>query len=136
VLDLGCGTGLLLRALRSREPSLRLLALDLSRGMLEAGDLAGALALQGDLRSLPLRQSILDRVYALTSFLVTPQEASAGFLEVARTLRPGGVFVLTLLESSSWPGLSADLAASGLAPQAEFSAGQDQGWVCRATGGA
>ena len=104
--------------------------------MLRAGDLARATGLQGDLRALPLRSQTLDRVYALTSFLVTPREASLGFLEVARTLRPGGVFVLTLLEADSWPRLTSDLAAAGLAPQAEFSAGQDLGWVCRATGGA
>jgi len=136
VLDLGCGTGLLLRALRRREPSLRLLGLDLSRGMLRAGDLTGAAALQGDLCALPLRAATLDRVYALTSFLVPRPEAARGFLEVARALRPGGVFVLTLLEADAWPGLAADLAAAGLAPEAEFSAGQDLGWVCQATGGA
>ena len=126
----------MLRALRRWEPSLRLLGLDLSSGMLRSGDLAGATGLQGDLRALPLREQTLDAVYALTSFLVTPREASLGFLEVARTLRPGGLFVLTQLEADSWPGLRGDLAAAGLAPQAEFSAGQDRGWVCRATGGA
>jgi SAM-dependent methyltransferase len=112
------------------------LGLDLSLGMLRAGDLAGAQAAQADLQALPLRASTLDRVYALTSFLVTPREGLGGFLEVARTLRPRGTFVLTLLESDCWAGLAGDLAASGLSPEREFFAGQDRGWVCRATGGA
>lgn len=104
--------------------------------MLRAGDLGGAQALQADLRLLPLRPAAVDRVYALTSFLVTPREAQEGFLEVARILRPGGVFALTLLASECWEGLPQDLAACGLAAEGEFSAGQDRGWVCRATGGA
>lgn len=112
------------------------MGLDLSAGMLQAGDLADALAAQADLGALPLRDASLDRVYALTSFLGGPRERLAGFLEVARALRPGGLFVLTLLAAEDWTGLPLDLAAAGLAVCEEFSAGQDQGWVCRATRGA
>lgn len=104
--------------------------------MLRAGDLSGALGIQADLSQLPLQDKTCDLVYALTSFLVPPSEALAAFLEVARVLRPGGRFVLTLLERDCWPGLKDDLRASGLDPREEFAAGQDRGWVCWGTGGA
>lgn len=144
VLDLGCGTGLLLRALpQGSAPSPLPWGLDLSAGMLRQFERAGegvegirARRVQGDLTRLPFRAASFDLVYSLTALLVTPREAAGAFLEVARVLRPGGRYAFTLLARDCWEGLPQDLRAAGLEPRIEFSAGQDRGWVCWASGGA
>lgn len=142
VLDLGCGTGLVLRALQEREGRAQAtggptaLGLDLSAGMLRAGGAYAALRVQGDLARLPLRAASFDLVYSATALLQGPREAADAFLEVARVLRPGGRYAFTLLARDAWEGLPLDLRAAGLEPRQEFSAGQDRGWVCWASGGA
>ncbi|HEX5566564.1 MAG TPA: class I SAM-dependent methyltransferase [Streptomyces sp.] len=98
VLDAGCGTGRALPALRAavaREGTV--LGIDLTPAMLEAAVLAGrhrsALLAVADAVRLPLRDGVLDGVFAagLVTHLSDPV---TGLREFARVVRPRGRLVL------------------------------------------
>jgi ubiquinone/menaquinone biosynthesis C-methylase UbiE len=94
VLDVGCGTGRLLRAAHDRWPEARLIGVDPSEGMVEAGrnrtpaelHLAGA-------EDIPLPDRSIDFAFSTIAFHHWADQAR-GLREVARVLRPGGAFVL------------------------------------------
>jgi ubiquinone/menaquinone biosynthesis C-methylase UbiE len=94
ILDVGCGTGRLLRAAHERWPKARLLGVDPSVGMVEAGraltpaelHLAGA-------EDIPLSDRSIDLAFSTIAFHHWADPAR-GLREVARVLRPGGAFVL------------------------------------------
>ncbi len=94
ILDLGCGTGVILAMLEQRLPAARLVGLDISEGMLgEArrrmlrSDLITAVA-----ESIPFPDSSFDVVYG-NSVLHHMPDLDVVAREVSRVLRPGGVFV-------------------------------------------
>lgn len=99
ILDLGSATGAGARALKDRYRKAQVIALDASpkmaaqswkrRGWLRPFDVVSA-----DARRLPLRAKSVDLVF---SHLMLPwvNEPDAVFAEVARVLRPGGVFMFT-----------------------------------------
>jgi ubiquinone/menaquinone biosynthesis C-methylase UbiE len=97
VLDVGCGTGALLRAVGRRQPAARLFGADLSGAMLRQaralgtrrGDLSAA-----DAGDLPFRTSSMDAVVSVSSFHYWPAPGQA-LRELARVVRPGGRLVLT-----------------------------------------
>ncbi|MGY1452708.1 class I SAM-dependent methyltransferase [Streptomyces sp. SS8] len=98
VLDAGCGTGRALPALRAavgRQGTV--VGVDLTPAMLEVAVLAGrhrgALLTVADAARLPLRDRVLDAVFAagLVSHLPDP---AAGLRELARVVRPGGRLAL------------------------------------------
>lgn len=101
LLDVGCGTGLLLRLLAGRADAAQLAGLDYSPEMLRrltaaAADVPGGdriLAVQGDAERLPFADASFDLVTCCNSFHHYPhQEAAvAGF---HRVLRPGGRLIL------------------------------------------
>jgi SAM-dependent methyltransferase len=92
VLDLGCGPGRDSRLLRDR--GVRVVGLDRSRGMLEAGLHVGAL--QGDMRSLPIRSGGVDGVWSQAALLHVPRQDMSGVLgDVHRVLRPNGALSVT-----------------------------------------
>ncbi|MCS6857587.1 MAG: class I SAM-dependent methyltransferase [Sandaracinaceae bacterium] len=90
VLEVGCGTGLLLervaRIARSAE------GVDLSPRMLEHAKRKGLNVREGDARDLPYPDESFDLVYA---FKVFPhiQEIEKAFMEMVRVTRKGGHFV-------------------------------------------
>ena len=97
VLDVGCGTGELLRRLRAKYPGAVLAGLDPVAEMLAvAGDkLSGTEDLRvGYADSLPWNSAAFDVVVSCNMFhyITHPVEA---LREVARVLRPGGSLVLT-----------------------------------------
>jgi malonyl-CoA O-methyltransferase len=100
VLDLGCGTGHGAVTLAERWPRARVIALDASGSMLrEADRRAGSSRiewLQGQAESLPLPDASVDCVF---SNLALPwcEDIDAVFAEVARVLRPRGLFTFTTL---------------------------------------
>ena len=102
VLDLGCGFGRHLLALRER--GLEAVGMDRSEGLLglarqlEGGALRGRLV-RGDFRALPFRERSFDAVVMLfSSFGYFSDAENARVLgECARVLRPGGLFVLDLM---------------------------------------
>ena len=100
VLDLGCGTGRGAAALAARWPGARVIALDASPAMLEEASRRDGAArfarLLADAESIPLPDASVDLVF---SNLLLPwcEDIDAVFAEVARVLKPRGLFTFTTL---------------------------------------
>jgi len=96
VLDVGCGTGVLLPLLHERlNGEGRIVALDLSGEMLKRARSKGqpALYAQGDAQSLPLPEGIFDWVICNAVFPHFPDKPRA-LAELRRVLRAGGRLVI------------------------------------------
>jgi SAM-dependent methyltransferase len=98
VLDVGCGTGRALPALRDAVgPAGAVIGLDLTPQMLATAlahrDLAGVSLLLGDARRLPLATARVDAVFAAGLVQHIPDPA-AGLAELARVTRPGGTLII------------------------------------------
>ncbi|MFD9723421.1 class I SAM-dependent methyltransferase [Streptomyces sp. NPDC059072] len=98
VLDAGCGTGRALSALRAAVgPAGTVLGADLTPQMLAAAQRAGRAAegtlLLADVARLPLRDEVLDAVFAAGLIAHLPEPA-ANLRELARVVRPGGRLAL------------------------------------------
>ena len=98
VLDVGCGTGTLLRAAALRFPGAELVGVDASAEMVRAA--AAANPLPGRIRfiraraeELPFSDGLFDLVLSTISFHHWGDQGK-GLREVARTLAPGGSFLL------------------------------------------
>ncbi|MBX3702218.1 MAG: malonyl-ACP O-methyltransferase BioC [Steroidobacteraceae bacterium] len=100
VLDLGCGTGHGALALAARWPEARVIAVDAAPGMLQQAarhDAAGGCErLCADARALPLPDAGVDLVFS-NLMLQWCDDLDAVFAEVARILRPRGLFTFTTL---------------------------------------
>ncbi len=111
ILDVGCGTGYLLRLLASRIPrAVELVGVDPAPHMVDValeahtGD-ARIRALLGAAEDLPFPDSSFDLLVSTTSFDHWVDQG-AGLLECARVLAPGGRLVLTdLFTFWLWPTL-------------------------------
>ncbi|OKK17567.1 SAM-dependent methyltransferase [Streptomyces sp. CB00455] len=98
VLDAGCGTGRALVPLRTAVgPDGTVLGADLSPQMLSAARLAGrggpGALLLADVARLPLRDAVLDAVFAAGLIAHLP-DPGANLCELARVVRPGGLLAL------------------------------------------
>ncbi len=94
ILDVGCGTGRLLRAARQVWPGARLVGVDPSEGMVRAGSALtpGELIVAGA-EDIPLPDRSIDLAFSTIAFHHW-SDPERGLREVARVLRPGGGFVL------------------------------------------
>lgn len=95
-LDLGCGTGELMKRILEKDGSKRLYGLDLSEKMLEvARKKLGekAVLLLGDSDQLPFEDDCFDVVYCNDSFHHYPDPDKV-LGEICRVLRPGGIFLM------------------------------------------
>jgi ubiquinone/menaquinone biosynthesis C-methylase UbiE len=103
LLDVGCGTGRLLRAARARWPNAEMIGVDPAKGMLEvARHLTPGVTFHAGLaESLPLPDASVDVVLSTISFHHWKDQA-AGVREVARVLRPEGYFFLTDVSAPAW----------------------------------
>jgi ubiquinone/menaquinone biosynthesis C-methylase UbiE len=95
VIDVGCGTGRLLRGAKKRWPEAYLIGIDPSWGMLEVARqrTPGATFFNGSAESLPFPDDSADLVVSTLSFHHWSNQ-EAGLIEIARVLRPGGRFCL------------------------------------------
>ncbi|MDT4938341.1 MAG: hypothetical protein QOG80_2012 [Pseudonocardiales bacterium] len=104
VLDVGCGTGAVLRELTERLPNvLEMVGVDPSEGMLRVArrDSADQIRfVQAGAERLPFDDAHFDLVLSTTSYHHWGAQA-AGLAEVARVLAPDGSFVLADL-SARW----------------------------------
>jgi ubiquinone/menaquinone biosynthesis C-methylase UbiE len=115
LLDVACGTGRFLRQVRLAYPALRLKGLDLSRAYLEeAGRHLGQLRaidwIEAAAERMPLPDASVDVATAIFLFHELPPNVRRQVTqEIARVLRPGGLFVfldsLQLGDRPSWDGL-------------------------------
>lgn len=100
ILDVGCGTGRLLRKAGERWPNARLIGVDPAEGMIEKARLLmpNAAFYVSMAESLPLPDASVNLVFSTVSFHHW-QDKLQGVREVRRVLRPGGRFFL----ADIWP---------------------------------
>ena len=131
VLDLGCGTGQGAAALAARWPRARVIALDASPAMLEElarRDLPARIErLRAEAEAIPLPDASVDLVF---SNLMLPwcEDIDAVFAEVARILKPRGLFTFTTFGPDTLVELRvAWHAAGGATPPHPFTDMHDLG---------
>ncbi len=103
VLDVGCGTGKLLRQAGAYWPQARLIGVDPADGMVAMAQrhLPNATFLKGTAEALALPDASVDLALSTISFHHWHDQA-AGIREVARVLRPGGYFLLVDMSFPGW----------------------------------
>lgn len=98
LLDVGCGTGSLVAALRVRHPARRIVGLDISEPYLafarQRAECEGAELVHGDAQALPFPDDDFAAAHALIAlnFMTDPLMAAR---EMVRVVRPGGKVVAT-----------------------------------------
>ena len=103
VLDVGCGTGKLLRRARAFWPDAQFTGIDPANGMIEMAKrlTPGATFFTGMAEALPLQDASVDLALSTTSFHHW-QDQVVGIREIARVLRPGGFFILVDASFPEW----------------------------------
>lgn len=103
ILDVGCGTGKLLRHARTYWPEAQLIGVDPAKGMLEVAQrlTPNATFLTGTAEALPLQDASVDLALSTISFHHW-QDQAKGVREIARVLRPGGYFLLVDMSFPDW----------------------------------
>ncbi len=103
VLDVGCGTGRLLRRAYRYWPEAQLIGVDPAQGMIEKAKLLtpNATFFTAMAESSPLQDNSVDLAISTTSFHHW-QDQAAGIREIARVLRPGGYFMLVDVSFPNW----------------------------------
>jgi ubiquinone/menaquinone biosynthesis C-methylase UbiE len=103
VLDVGCGTGRLLRKAHALYPSAQLFGVDPAKGMVELarGQVPSAAIYLAAAESLPLADSSVDVVLSSISFHHWNDQLAA-FREISRVLRSGGCFCLADISIPVW----------------------------------
>jgi malonyl-CoA O-methyltransferase len=120
VLDLGCGTGHGAATLAVRWPRARVMALDASPSMLEqSGRREGAARIDwllADAEAVPLPDASVDLVF---SNLLLPwcEDLDAIFDEVARILKPRGLFTFTTFGPDTYAELRAAWRSADSGPR-------------------
>ena len=103
VLDVGCGTGKLLRRAHISWPQAQLIGVDPANGMIEIAKrlTPNATFSTGMAEALPLQDASVDVALSTVSFHHW-QDQAAGIREIARVLRPGGYFILVDASFPEW----------------------------------
>jgi ubiquinone/menaquinone biosynthesis C-methylase UbiE len=103
VLDVGSGTGKLLRSVHERWPSAKLMGIDPTPGMVEtARQLTPTATFEvGFAEALPIPNASVDVVVSTFSFHHWSDQG-VGLREIMRVLRPQGYFILTDAVLPAW----------------------------------
>lgn len=120
LLDLGCGPGVLLRALAAAAPGVRATGLDAGAERLAQARAAPSAAplVRGDGQRLPFRDGAFDRVLAAEVLEHLPDDR-AGLREAARVLAPGGLLAVSVPHADYpflWDPINRAWTAAGGAP--------------------
>jgi ubiquinone/menaquinone biosynthesis C-methylase UbiE len=115
LLDVACGTGRFLRQVRLVYPAMHLKGLDLSRAYLDEarrhlGELRSVEWIEAAAEAMPLPDGCVDVATSIFLFHELPAEVRRQVTrEIARVLKPGGLFVfldsLQLGDKPGWDGL-------------------------------
>jgi ubiquinone/menaquinone biosynthesis C-methylase UbiE len=115
LLDVACGTGRFLRQMRLAYPAIALKGLDLSRPYLDEArrnleGLRGAEMIEAAAERMPLADASVDIATAIFLFHELPPDVRRQVTaEIARVLKPGGLFVfidsLQMGDKPGWDGL-------------------------------
>jgi ubiquinone/menaquinone biosynthesis C-methylase UbiE len=115
LLDVACGTGRFLRQVRLAWPAMSLAGLDLSRAYLDEArrhlaGLRGARLIEAAAEAMPLPDASVDIASVIFLFHELPPEVRRQVTrEIARVLKPGGLFVfvdsLQMGDKPGWDGL-------------------------------
>jgi ubiquinone/menaquinone biosynthesis C-methylase UbiE len=115
LLDVACGTGRFLRQVRLAYPAMNLKGLDLSRPYLDEArnhmqGLRGAELIEAAAEAMPLADASVDIATCIFLFHELPPEVRREVTaEIARVLKPGGLFVfldsLQIGDRPGWDGL-------------------------------
>jgi len=117
ILEVGCGNGVVARAVARAVPDIReLVAIDASADLIteaqrEAGDVLNVTFQVADTQRLPFADASFDRCYATETFVILPDPYRA-FLELVRVTRPGGSRCLWESDCDAHAMLASDLALS------------------------
>ncbi len=103
VLDVGCGTGKLLRRANTYWPEAQLIGVDPASGMIEMAKrlTPNATFFTGMAEALPLQDASVDLALSTSSFHHW-QDQAVGIREITRVLRPGGYFILVDASFPDW----------------------------------
>ena len=103
ILDVGCGTGRLLRRAAATWPEAQLVGVDAAAGMIESARMLAPTVTfyQGVAESLPQPNATVDLVFSAVS-LHHWKDAATGIREAQRVLRDGGMFCLADIAIPSW----------------------------------
>jgi ubiquinone/menaquinone biosynthesis C-methylase UbiE len=101
ILDVGCGTGRLLRKIRERWPYARLIGVDPAEGMVKKARqmMLDSTFMVSPAESIPLPDTSVDLVFSTTSFHHWSDQLQ-GIREIRRVLRSGGQFFLADIAAS------------------------------------
>ena len=102
LLDDGCGTGLLLRWVRSHSVGVDVSSKLLSAAHAQLRNRHQAHLAQGDADSLPFRSAIFDKVFAVTLIQNTP-DPTRTLREMRRVSKSGSIVTVTALKKSCTP---------------------------------
>lgn len=114
ILDVGSGTGHLTGLLSEKFPDSTIVALDIALPMLRVmtGKQKPVLPVNACFESLPLRNRSFDLIISNLSYQWTKSPEKA-FIEVTRTLRPGGMFIAHTLGPENFSELRDCLSQAG-----------------------
>jgi len=110
VLEVGCGTGLLLRRIQAFARSAK--GVDLSPGMLERARARGLSVVEGSATSLPFPDASFD-VSCSFKVLAHVREIRTALSEMARVVRPSGYVLAEFYNPVSFRGLAKRLGPRG-----------------------
>jgi ubiquinone/menaquinone biosynthesis C-methylase UbiE len=101
IVDVGCGTGRLLRKIRERWPDARLTGIDPAEGMVKKARemMPDSAFIVSSAESIPLPDTSADLIFSTTSFHHWSDQGQA-LREIRRILRPGGQFYLSDIAAS------------------------------------
>jgi len=98
VLEVGCGTGLILHRVASFAKDAR--GIDLSAGMLEKAEARGLAVAQASATELPIATASVDVAYSFKVLAHIP-DISGAMREMARVVRPGGYVIAEFYNARS-----------------------------------